>query len=161
METVPDIPNDETLIGPVKIDDIGPKPTEKKKSSGRRTALKLRLQGAITGIGKAVAAFNEYDGNIVLANSGPLSDALDQWAQESPRVKEVLNGMLTVTTTGSVIGIAVAIIVPILANHGLIPFHMAETVGAEPVPNPERFFTEEEEADLIMPPDWVEAEAVE
>jgi hypothetical protein len=141
--TIADAYRDVVTELPPKIEDEAPK--KSKSISSRKTALKLRLTGALGVIGKALSAFNEYDGKIVLENATELADALDQWARESPRVKKALEAALTVSTTGSVLGVAAAILIPILANHGLVPFHYAEVIGAEPVPNPERFHRPEPE----------------
>jgi hypothetical protein len=127
---------------PPKIEDEAPKKTKSLK--GRMSPLKSRLTGALGVIGKALSAFNEYDGKVVLENATELANVLDQWAKESPRVKRALEAALTVSTTGSVLGVAAAIVIPILANHGLLPVHYAEVIGAEPVPEPERFYRQGE-----------------
>lgn len=125
---------------PPKVDDVAPKkPRRLVSGTTTRTKLKTRLQGAIGVVGKALTAFNEYDGKIVLTQAEELASALAQWADENDSVRRTLEAALTISTAGSVLGVCAAILIPILANHGIVPAHYAEAVGAEPVPNPERF----------------------
>lgn len=81
----------------------------------------------------------EYDGDIVLANAERLAKALEKAAQESPAVKRTLEMIVTTSTWGEVIGAVVAVGVPIMANHGVLPREAAPLMGADvPPPRPEK-----------------------
>lgn len=115
--------------------DTKPKPKRKRKASGgRRKALKAPLTELISTLGIGVCVVNAYDGQRILAGAEDLAAALDKVAKEQPAVQRALEAVVTGSTWGSVALAAAPIIIPICANHGLIPPATAELVGAPPPP---------------------------
>lgn len=96
------------------------------------TNLKKSLQDTFTLIGVGVTAVNQYDGAVILKNAEGLAKSLDHLANENPSVKRALESMLVASAWGAVLTSCAAISVPVAANHGLLPPHMAMLFGCPP-----------------------------
>lgn len=124
--------------------DTPPRTVESTKSkgapkrtttTGRKKALKTRLQSSFGQFGVAVSIFNRFDGQVILEGSEGLAEALDHWANESPTVKRTLEAFLTTSTVAEVLVALGGMAIPIAANHNLLPAQVAELAGA---PSPDR-----------------------
>lgn len=98
-----------------------------------------RIESALTTLGTGVFILNADDGRIVIAGSHNLAVALDGLAKENPKVRAVLERALAGGAWGAVIMATAAIVVPILANHGVvqpIPFVPQPTPSPAPDTSP-------------------------
>lgn len=109
------------------------------RGTGKRTALKPRLQETIGAVGLGVTALGgmagnprvAFDGAVVLDRAEPLAEALDALAKENPRVRKTLEMVLASSAWSGVAVASAGIVIPILANHGIIPRSAAMAVGVE------------------------------
>lgn len=109
-------------------------PTGRPRGRPPKAKLKDSLQAQFTIIGMSVYAFNHYDGERIMENSQALAESLGKLADENPRVRKVLEKML-MAGAWSEVGMAVApMLLPILANHRVLPPFMATVVGAPEPP---------------------------
>lgn len=115
----------------------GSKGSSKSKSGGGKksgkTPTKQSILGLISTIGTGVMLVNAYDGQRVLENAENLADALHKAAKENPALRRALNAALQASTWGAVASATAPIIVPILANHRVLPPETATLFGA-PMP---------------------------
>lgn len=115
--------------------------TAPKRGRGR-PSLKGRLQeliGTITGAGLLFATMRGdavlmYDAQHLANHAEQLATQLDKLAQQNPAVKRVLESLLKASDSAELITLVGVIVVPLLANHGIIPAGLAQLVGAPPVP---------------------------
>jgi hypothetical protein len=121
------------------------------KAPGRPPASKTKLApkleelfsaGAAVGLMYAMARSDErlaYDAQRALEGAERLALALDKAAQESPALRRALDMLVTTSAWGE-LGMALgSIVLPILANHGMLPEAAATLVGAPaPPPRPVR-----------------------
>jgi len=96
------------------------KPT---RSSGSvdLSAIQAGLDTMFTGVAMAVGMFEPTDGAIIAQGGPQLSSALVKVAENDPRVRKALERLMTGSAWGQVIAAAGAIVVPILAHHGVMP----------------------------------------
>jgi hypothetical protein len=101
------------------------KPDTKRKSTGstgRKPPLKKRLETMIGLIGNVTAGFDQFDGGVIKDNAEAVADALVDLANESPRAKRVLEGLLeggAWAGVGAVVGWE--IVTPIAVHHRMLP----------------------------------------
>jgi hypothetical protein len=114
----------EDLDGLTEI--IEPKPERKTKSktssTGRKPPLAKRLTTMVELIGNVTSGFDKYDGSVIVDNAPKLAEALVELANESPRAKRVLEGMLeggAWAGVGAVVGWE--IVTPIALHHRMLP----------------------------------------
>ena len=96
---------------------------------GRRSSvepIKAGLGTLLGGLGTVLYAFPQtrQDGVIIANNCGPLIDSLGELAKQDVRVRRVLGRLVTGSAWGSVALAASAIVLPVLANHNLLPAHI-------------------------------------
>ncbi len=72
-----------------------------------------------------------YDGQVLVANADKLAAELAAQADRSPKLKRALESLFTVSGWAGTIGVMAAVVVPIAANHGLLPAPTATMVGAK------------------------------
>jgi hypothetical protein len=75
-----------------------------------------------TTVGTVIYAVNAVDGAAIIDGAERLAEALNNAAKTNDTLYRNLERMLTGSTWGGVIVAAGAIALPILANHGLLPF---------------------------------------
>jgi hypothetical protein len=103
-----------------------PKPRSSKStsslSSGRKQPLEKRLEGMLALIGDVTSGFDKYDGTVIKDAAPRLAKALVDLANENPRAKRVLEGMLEGGAWAGV-GTIVAweIATPIALRHSMLP----------------------------------------
>lgn len=76
----------------------------------------------------------QYDGSIIIEGAERLAGALDKAALESPALRRTLEMLVTTSAWGELAMAAGAILLPIAANHGVIPPAAAQLVGAPEPP---------------------------
>jgi hypothetical protein len=86
-----------------------------------RSTLAPRLESLLGMVGIAVFAVNPIDGQAILTGAPELAAALDQLARENPAVKRVLEQLLATSAWGAVAMATAKILLPIAANHELLP----------------------------------------
>lgn len=104
--------------------------SKKKKSGGGKMPAKQELESLLAMLGLGVSAWNWYDGQRIMEGSERLADALYQLAKENAAVRRALVAALAGSAWGAVGAALMPIVVPIAANHGMVPAEMAEKVGA-------------------------------
>ncbi len=122
------------------------KETAPKASAARsRKSLRKPLEELLGMVAGGVMLANPVDGQIIAAGAPRLAGELDALAGRNPAVHKWLSAM---TEGGANLGLVLAlsmIVVPILANHGLLPPEVAAMMGlasmlpeeAAPAPEPE------------------------
>lgn len=111
---------------PPPTGDTPPKRRGRPPGSTSKTTMSLsRIEDALneqfTLIGTVVFAFNEYDGSCILEGSPRLSKALANLCEKNPKVKRNIERLLAGGSYGEVVLAAGLIVVPIMANHELMP----------------------------------------
>lgn len=102
-----------------KASDSAPRPrTGGTSARGKR---EKALLGTLGGIGVGICLVNRRDGEVVLAGAPALADSLAALAEQNPAVARAIDGMNAVGAWSGVFAAAGAIIVPILANHRMLP----------------------------------------
>lgn len=108
------------------------KPASKAKASTtteaptpKRTAkrdLKSRLEESFSLLGVLSYAFDPFDGQMILENSGRLAESLTNLAKANPAVRKALEAALAVGAWGEVFSVLIGgILGPILVHHRLLP----------------------------------------
>lgn len=131
-ETAPDIA---PKTGGVKIVAPARTRTDRAPKTGRKKSLAKPLTEFFTSIGSFVAIANQADGIAIIEGAERLAKALDAVAKDNATVYKNLERMVTGSTWGGVIFAASAIVVPILANHNLLPFQIPGFDTGETMPN--------------------------
>lgn len=111
------------------LDEVISAPEPKSKSSkstssstGRKQSLEKRLEGMLSLIGDVTTGFDKFDGTTIKEAAPRLAKALVDLANENPRAKRVLEGMLEGGAWAGV-GTIVAweIATPIALHHSMLP----------------------------------------
>jgi hypothetical protein len=113
----------------------------------RKPPLKKQLEDVFATIAVAIAATGDaHCANVVASQAEPLAEAWSELAKVNPRVKAVIEKMLTGSAWGQVIFVSAATVIPIAAHHGLIPrnFPMPFSFGFGPPPPPSDEVTREQ-----------------
>lgn len=118
----------------------GKKPRGRGRPSlkSRLTELVQTLAGALT-VGATMGGSDRlaYDAEVLANNAERLADQLDRLAQNNPAVKRALESLLSFSDSADLITTVSVVLIPICANHGLLPAGAAVLVGApEPPPRP-------------------------
>lgn len=100
-----------------------------KKTAGQTPSVK-RLEGLIGSIGAGLYLVNVYDAERVLQGGSELAESLHQVAKDNPAVRRVLNAALATTGWAQLGAALMPVLIPILANHGILPAEAAEAQGA-------------------------------
>lgn len=143
-------PSTSTADTPPRLESVKPSDVVAGKAPtrpGSQGQLARQLKARITQLGGTLQvagalrgdASLEYDGRTFEANADRLAAALDQAAKEDPRLRRALENFTRSSTWGELGGAVLAIAVPLLANHGMVPPGAAKFVGApEPPPREAR-----------------------
>lgn len=119
---------------PVRIIPQGKADRKPRTDTGttRRKSLEKPLANLFASLGSTVYILNRADGQAIIEGSDRLAKALNELAKENPAVHKTLSRMLTGSAWGGVFIAAGGIVVPILANHNLMPFQFSTE---QPTPN--------------------------
>jgi hypothetical protein len=109
--------------------ETAPKPKRGRPPGAAKAPLQKRLQEAFGAIGIVVSVRNEYDGTCILTGAERLSIALDNLAKQNPAVRRTLEAVLAGGAYGEVLFAVSAILLPIAANHGVLPEHVKQPMG--------------------------------
>lgn len=104
---------------------------------GRKKNLTPKLEDFFTSIGTMVYALNATDGAAILEGTPDLARSLNNLANEDERVRRMLERMLTGSAYGGVFMATAAILLPILANHNLLPVQLPGHMMPESAPKEE------------------------
>lgn len=105
--------------------------TEPAKKRGRPptsqslSLLRRQLEQNFMMLGMGLMLINEYDGKVVVKNAPEMSAALIGIAETSPKVKRILQGMMKTGTFAQFAMAFAPVVVPIAANHGVVPVEVA------------------------------------
>lgn len=105
----------------------------------RKTNLEKDLVSFFSTIGLFVSVIPKCmaDGQIIVHNAENLARAWSHLAQQNKSVERVLKGMMSASASGEVLMAMTMVIVPIMANHEMLPPEIAFMFGAAPVTVPE------------------------
>lgn len=87
------------------------------------------LVGLTTVIGTGLAFYNQTDGQIYFEKINAVIDSIIDIARQNDKVRETLLRFATVSSYGQLVAAMSMLIVPILANHGVIPPIFAMSAG--------------------------------
>lgn len=114
------------------------KSQSQSKSAGsggqRKYVRKDDLRQIIGLMGTGLTMVDAYDGRRVLDNTDKLVNALDTAQRESDAARRALQALVTGSTWGALASAFMPVVIPIAANHGLLPAETATLVGAPPPP---------------------------
>lgn len=105
--------------GPAKADDK-PK-TNPRRPAGRQPALQKKLEELFQGIATIVLVVNVEDAIIIEAAAPKLAKAYYDLSLENKYVKQMLERLVETSAWTSAVMITGMVLLPIAANHGLIP----------------------------------------
>lgn len=92
----------------------------RKKTKGTRE-LQQSLEVFFSSVGIAVTMANQQDGAAIINGTPGLASALANTAENNPKLRKMLENMTTGFAYSELIAASAVIIVPILANHNLLP----------------------------------------
>lgn len=105
-------------------------------STGRETKqikeIRVGLTAILIGSGKLVYNFNQFDGSVIQAGSPALVDAFCRAAQQNAWLRGYLLSLVHVSAWGDITMAAALIVIPILANHNMLPFSLDVFAPIEP-----------------------------
>jgi hypothetical protein len=95
---------------------------EPKRPGGKRgSTLERDLKATLDGVATALLFINPTDGQIIARRSDQLASAWARLANKNPGVRRVLVALTTGSAYGEVVIASLLVVIPILANHKLIP----------------------------------------
>lgn len=83
--------------------------------------IRLGLTGLLEGSGRLVSQFNAFDGAVILGGSSALVDAICRAAAQNAPLRHYLTTLVHASAWGDICMASAMIILPILANHRLVP----------------------------------------
>lgn len=95
--------------------------TAKTRSANWEGPLASQLVDMINGIGYMVSIADQTDGAIIMGGSDKLGNSLIGPARTNKKVRTALENMVTGGAWAGVVMASMAIVVPILAHHNLLP----------------------------------------
>ena len=119
-----------------------PAATRKRRSSRKSTQLRGKLVELVTAIGTTLMVAGVakpalgYDAGILIENADRIAGELVKMGERNENVAKALEALVTTSEYGGSLMVLGAVLLPILANHGILPREVASLVGA-PLP-PER-----------------------
>lgn len=132
----------DTAPKPERVKITQPKRADRKPraNSGRKKSLKKPLEDLITSVGTGVSFVNQTDGIAIIQGAENLAIALNNVAKDNDAVYRNLERMVTGSAWGGVFMALGGILIPIAANHNLLPFAIPGVnapvdTGAESTPN--------------------------
>lgn len=116
-----------------------PKDRERKATVSRlpnRKPLQPRLEKMFAGMGLMLAPIDSVCGMQIVQSSGPLSEAFENLANQNPRVRKVLERLLSGGAWGEVFVASMPIIVTVLSHHKILPPAVTDMFAGSPEPEP-------------------------
>jgi hypothetical protein len=112
---------------------MGPAPdSEPKRAGGKRSStLERDLKATLDGVATALLFVNPVDGQIVAQHSDKLASSWARLAAKNAGVRRVLTSLTTGSAYGEVVIATLLVVIPILANHKLIPEHFVNLANID------------------------------
>lgn len=98
-------------------------PSSMRKQTKSSAELNRDLEAILGALGTGVGILNEADGVAILEGTPKLALALTHLAEKNPKVRAFLTNMSTGFVYSELLVAVVAIAIPIMANHNLLPAH--------------------------------------
>lgn len=137
----------------------GTAPRTSPVKRGGKKSLEKEIQDTLTFIGMSLSIINQRDGMIVVSGAHDFAIAWNELAQRNPKVHAAISSLTQSTSYAQVIMATMAIAVPIMGNHGMLPAAIAAMFGGAPTqqhePPPRPYVVEEPTAEV---PGWVGAD---
>lgn len=130
-----------------------PKAPPVKPRVDRLTELLATIGVTVSAMGMARQSERiAYDGQIVMGNARQVAEALEATASENDGLSRALDALLAGSSYTLLVTALAGMLVPIAANHGLIPAGMASMMGApEPPPRqPGQPLVDDEQAPRVV-----------
>lgn len=101
-------------------------------SAGRKAKKSLEddLGSMLNAFALAVSMFNAADGMTVATHADSVARAWSNLAMKNPKVDRILRNMMGGVSYGEVVVATAMMVIPILANHGLLPAQMVAVFPA-------------------------------
>lgn len=105
-----------------------------RPKGGHKYVAQQDIQNVLTMAGSGLMFLDGYDGQRVVEQSEDIAKALYKLQKEQDQVRRALMALVATSTWGALASAVMPVVVPILANHRLIPAETATLVGAPPPP---------------------------
>lgn len=99
------------------------KSSTKRSSNSSLGKLEKALSEQLTGMGAIIGLFQPFDGMVIAHNGATVAAALVKAAESNPRLRKALEGFITGSAYGEIAFALMGTMVPILANHDILPAH--------------------------------------
>lgn len=93
--------------------------------------LRENLDGTFVGIGGALIPFDPWCGAVLVTKGPEVTDALIELGKTNPRVKKAIDNFARGSIWSAVFGAAGAVLIPILAHHGVLPGRLGVMFGPD------------------------------
>ncbi len=107
--------------------------SEKNKRSPKIDAqineIDTGLSALFQSVGGIIKPFNEFDGTHIELNSPKFVQAVCRAARQDAKLRNTLLSMVHVSAMGDIVMAGVALMLPIMINHGLIPMRFFTSFG--------------------------------
>lgn len=110
------------------------RPADRRPATARQKPLRPRLTKAYETVGTLVGFVSPADGRVILANAESCAEAVAEWAEQDPRVREALERMLSGSAMGKVVIAHLPIALGVAANHGALPSGLLGGLFTAPAP---------------------------
>jgi len=114
------------------------KPNTNKRAKNSETVkpltekqLRENLDGTFVGIGGALIPFDPWCGAVLVTKGPEVTDALIELGKTNPRVKKAIDNFARGSIWSAVFGAAGAVLIPILAHHGILPGRLGVMFGPD------------------------------
>lgn len=132
FDTVGGMRRHRTRIHKIKsTDDAKPRSVA---SGVRKTNIERELVQWFTFIGMTVSMFNQFDGMIIVQRAEPLGHAWANLCRQNKAVEKVIQSLLQTSAVGEVLMATSSVIIPIMANHEMLPSNLAQMFGGQMPP---------------------------
>lgn len=111
--------------------DMGPASDGEPKRGKRSSTLERDLKATLDGVATALLFVNPTDGQIVAQHSDKLASSWARLAAKNAGVRRVLTALTTGSAYGEVAIATLLVVIPILANHKLIPEHFVNLANVD------------------------------
>lgn len=119
----------ERPVGERKSRDSTPRqPGTAKGRPTKHNQRKEKLLQTLTTVGAGVAFFEQFDGQVIIANAEQVAEATATLADENAQVAKALDAMTTGGAWGAFLIALCSMILPILAHHNLVPSFVASAL---------------------------------
>ena len=115
------VPADKPPTKPSRGRAEKPAASSRMKARTSTASLERQLKELFTTVGGIVVMFDDVCGPVVIDNSERLAAAWAKAAEQNPRLKKMLESLLSGGAYGEVVIVTFMTLLPIFVHHGLVP----------------------------------------